>query len=154
MGYIALQLSYKNIGGVSYKADGYSFGMLLMEMAGRRKNLNAGIEQSSQLSQIYFPTWVPDQLNKGKDLEIGDDATDVEQKIVKKMMMVGLWCMQMKPSERPSMNTVVEMLEGEIESLQMPPRPFLYPQQIPAHEVGVDNRSPCASSASESEEIT
>ncbi|XP_034197223.1 rust resistance kinase Lr10-like, partial [Prunus dulcis] len=41
MGYIAPELFYKNIGGVSYKADVYSFGMLLMEMAGRRKNLNA-----------------------------------------------------------------------------------------------------------------
>ncbi|CAL9000281.1 unnamed protein product [Prunus brigantina] len=154
MGYIAPELFYKNIGGVSYKADVYSFGMLLMEMAGRRKNLNAGIEQSSQFSQIYFPTWVSDQLKAGKDIEIGDDATDEEKKIVKKMMMVALWCIQMKPIERPSMNKVVEMLEGEIESLQMPPRPFLYPQQIPADEVGVDNQSPCASSASESEEIT
>ncbi|VVA39443.1 PREDICTED: rust resistance kinase Lr10 [Prunus dulcis] len=154
MGYIAPELFYKNIGGVSYKADVYSFGMLLMEMAGRRKNLNAGIEQSSQFSQIYFPTWVSDQLKAGKDIEIGDDATDEEKKIIKKMMMVALWCIQMKPIERPSMNKVVEMLEGEIESLQMPPRPFLYPQQIPADEVGVDNRSPCASSASESEEIT
>ncbi|CAL2265372.1 unnamed protein product [Prunus armeniaca] len=154
MGYIAPELFYKNIGGVSYKADVYSFGMLLMEMAGRRKNLNAGIEQSSQFSQIYFPTWVSDQLKAGKDIEIGDDATDEEKKIIKKMMMVALWCIQMKPIERPSMNKVVEMLEGEIESLQMPPRPSLYPQQIPAGEAGVDNRSPCASSASESEEIT
>ncbi|XP_008245765.2 PREDICTED: LEAF RUST 10 DISEASE-RESISTANCE LOCUS RECEPTOR-LIKE PROTEIN KINASE-like 2.2 [Prunus mume] len=154
MGYIAPELFYKNIGGVSYKADVYSFGMLLMEMAGRRKNLNAGIEQSSQFSQIYFPTWVSDQLKAGKNIEIGDDATDEEKKIIKKMMMVALWCIQMKPIERPSMNKVVEMLEGEIESLQMPPRPFLYPQQIPADEVGGDNRSPCASSASESEEIT
>ncbi|CAL9000256.1 unnamed protein product [Prunus brigantina] len=154
MGYIAPELFYKNIGGVSYKADVYSFGMLLMEMAGRRKNLNAGIEQSSQFSQIYFPTWVSDQLKAGKDIEIGDEATYEEKKIIKKMMMVALWCIQMKPMERPSMNKVVEMLEGEIESLQMPPRPFLYPQQIPADEVGVDNRSPCTSSASESEEIT
>ncbi|BBH05307.1 PR5-like receptor kinase [Prunus dulcis] len=154
MGYIAPELFYKNIGGVSYKADVYSFGMLLMEMAGRRKNLNAGIEQSSQFSQIFFPTWVSDQLKAGKDIEIGDDATDEEKKIIKKMMMVALWCIQMKPIERPSMNKVVEMLEGEIESIQMPPRPFLYPQQIPADEVSVDNRIPCASSASESEEIT
>ncbi|XP_021820314.1 rust resistance kinase Lr10-like, partial [Prunus avium] len=154
MGYIAPELFYKNIGGISYKADVYSFGMLLMEMTGRRKNLDVGIEQSSQFSQIYFPTWVSDQLKAGKDIEIGDDATDEEKKIIKKMMMVALWCIQMKPIERPSMNKVVEMLEGEIESLQMPPRPFLYPQQIPADEVGVDNRSPCTSSASESGEIT
>ncbi|PON72106.1 Mitogen-activated protein kinase kinase kinase [Parasponia andersonii] len=33
LGYIAPELFYKNIGGVSYKADVYSFGMLMMEMA-------------------------------------------------------------------------------------------------------------------------
>ncbi|PRQ55484.1 putative glycerophosphodiester phosphodiesterase, protein kinase RLK-Pelle-LRK10L-2 family [Rosa chinensis] len=48
MGYIAPELIYKNIGGVSYKADVYSFGMLLMEMAGRRKNLNATVEHTSR----------------------------------------------------------------------------------------------------------
>ncbi|CAN6562352.1 unnamed protein product [Malus baccata var. baccata] len=126
-GYIAPELFYKNIGGVSYKADVYSFGMLLMEMAGKRKNLNVNIEH---LSQIYFPTWVFDQLSGGNDLTIGD-ATEEEKKIIKKMIIVALWCIQMKPSDRPSMNKVVEMLEGEIESLQMPPKPFLYPQQMP-----------------------
>lgn len=40
MGYMALEQFYKNIGGVSYKADVYSYGMLLMEMLGRRKNMN------------------------------------------------------------------------------------------------------------------
>ncbi|KAM1285127.1 hypothetical protein ACFX2I_027938 [Malus domestica] len=126
-GYIAPELFYKNIGGVSYKADVYSFGMLLMEMAGKRKNLNVNIEH---LSQIYFPTWVFDQLSGGNDLTIGD-ATEEEKKIIKKMIIVALWCIQMKPSDRPSMNKVVEMLEGEIESLQMPPKPFLYRQQMP-----------------------
>lgn len=126
-GYIAPEFFYKNIGGVSYKADVYSFGMLLMEMAGKRKNLNVNIEH---LSQIYFPTWVFDQLSGGNDLTIGD-ATEEEKKIIKKMIIVALWCIQMKPSDRPSMNKVVEMLEGEIESLQMPPKPFLYRQQMP-----------------------
>ncbi|KAL6144953.1 hypothetical protein ACLB2K_055642 [Fragaria x ananassa] len=135
IGYIAPELFYKNIGGVSYKADVYSFGMLLMEMAGRRKNLNATIEHSSQFSQIYFPTWVADQLNEGKDIQIGD-ATEDEKKTIKKMIVVALWCIQMKPSERPSMSKVVEMLEGELESLQIPPKPFLYPQQMPVEDIG------------------
>ena len=33
LGYIAPELFYKNIGGIFYKADVYSFGMLLLEMA-------------------------------------------------------------------------------------------------------------------------
>ncbi|GMY07490.1 rust resistance kinase Lr10-like isoform X1 [Fagus crenata] len=132
LGYIAPELFYKNIGGVSYKADVYSFGMLLMEMASRRKNLNAYADHSSQ---IYFPTWVYDQFSEGNDTEM-EDATDEEKKTVKKMIIVALWCIQMKPINRPAMNKVVEMLEGEVECLQMPPKPFLSPPERPIGDVG------------------
>ncbi|KAM5551322.1 hypothetical protein ABKV19_026245 [Rosa sericea] len=125
LGYMAPELFYKNIGGVSSKADIYSFGMLLMEIAGRRKNVNAGAAHSSQ---IYFPSWVYDQFNEGNDIDMGDTTED-EKLIIKKMVIVALWCIQMKPSDRPnSMNKVVEMLEGDIERLQMPPKPLLYPE--------------------------
>ncbi|KAM5585005.1 hypothetical protein ABKV19_004403 [Rosa sericea] len=152
IGYMAPELFYKNIGGVSYKADVYSFGMLMLEMAGRRKNLNAAIDHSSEFSQIYFPTWVSDQLNQGKEIEIGD-ATEDEMKIIKKMIIVALWCIQMKPIERPSMSKVVQMLEGEIESLQIPPKPYLYPQQIPVDDVEDNLSATHASRMTESTEI-
>jgi serine/threonine protein kinase len=122
LGYMAPELFYKNIGGVSYKADVYSFGMLLMEMTGRRKNVNAFAEHSSQ---IYFPTWVYDQLQNGNDVELLEDTTEEEKKMGKKMIIVALWCIQMKPNDRPSMNKVVQMLEGKVECLQMPSKPFL-----------------------------
>ncbi|KAG6715325.1 hypothetical protein I3842_05G244900 [Carya illinoinensis] len=35
LGYMAPELCYKNIGSISYKADVYSFGMLLMDMMGK-----------------------------------------------------------------------------------------------------------------------
>ena len=120
LGYIAPELFYKNIGGVSYKADVYSFGMLLLEMANRRKNFNEFADHSSQ---IYFPTWVYEQVSKGNEI-VMEDATEEEKKTIKKMILVALWCIQMKPSDRPSMNKVVEMLEGE-ECLQIPSKPFL-----------------------------
>ncbi|GAU21224.1 hypothetical protein TSUD_11420 [Trifolium subterraneum] len=123
IGYMAPELFYQNIGGVSYKADVYSFGMLLMEMANKRKNLNAKAEHSSQL---YFPLWIYDQVEKEKDIEM-EDTTEEEKKIVKKMIIVALWCIQLKPNDRPSMSNVVEMLQGNIESLKMPPKPTLYP---------------------------
>ncbi|BBG96999.1 Protein kinase superfamily protein [Prunus dulcis] len=131
MGYIAPELFYKNIGGVSYKADVYSFGMLLMEMASRRKNFNSMVERSSQ---TYFPSWAYDQYNKGNDLEMGD-FNEEEKKIIKKMVITALWCIQMKPSDRPNMNKVIEMLGGDVECLKMPIRPFLYPQEMHAGDV-------------------
>jgi hypothetical protein len=99
--------------------------MLLMEMVGRRKNLNALADHSSQM---YFPSWIYDQVNKGKDI-LEDQATEHEKNTIKKMTIVALWCIQLKPIDRPSMHRVVQMLEADIESLHMPPKPFFVPQQ-------------------------
>ncbi|KAI3870339.1 hypothetical protein MKX03_001474 [Papaver bracteatum] len=120
IGYMAPELFYRNIGGISYKSDVYSFGMLLMEMAGRRRNLNALAENASQ---IYFPSWIYKQLNQGEDIEM-EDASQEENEIAKKILIVALWCIQLKPIDRPSMTKVVEMLEGELGLLQIPDKPF------------------------------
>ncbi|KAJ4826072.1 hypothetical protein Tsubulata_041704 [Turnera subulata] len=145
IGYMAPELFYKNIGRVSYKADVYSFGMLLLEIAGKRKSLNPS---AANTSQIYFPFWVHDQVSEGKGAQIGDDATEDEHKLVEKMILVGLWCIQMKPSDRPPMNKVVEMLEGDLESIQLPPRPTLYPEERPLQLEGDSkDTSPCAPSS-------
>ncbi|KAF3433864.1 hypothetical protein FNV43_RR24967 [Rhamnella rubrinervis] len=123
LGYIAPELFYKNIGRVSHKANVYSFGMLLIEMASRRKNSNAAAEHSNE---IYFPTYVYGKIIKGKE---------------------------MKPSDRSSMNRVIEMLEGEVGCLQMPQRPFLFPQEKPVEESN-STYSSSAISDDESDEIS
>ncbi|XP_042981945.1 probable receptor-like protein kinase At5g39020 [Carya illinoinensis] len=120
LGYMAPELCYQNIGGISYKADVYSFGMLLMDMTGRRRNLNTFADHSSE---TYFPTCVYDELHNENGIEI-EDAIEEEKKMTKKMIIVALWCIQMKPNDRPSMKKVIEMLEGDIECLQIPPKPF------------------------------
>ncbi|XP_048330004.2 rust resistance kinase Lr10-like [Ziziphus jujuba] len=156
MGYIAPELVYKNIGVVSNKADVYSFGMLLMEMASRRKNLNAGADHTSQ---IYFPSWIYDQFKEGNEVEMGD-ATKDESKIRKKMIIVAFWCIQMNPNDRPTMSRVKKMLEGDVDSLQMPPKPFVCPQEKPIQPVNdevekSDSRySTMASYHEDSEEIS
>ncbi|XLU66639.1 rust resistance kinase Lr10-like isoform X1 [Arachis hypogaea] len=129
IGYMAPELFYRNVGAISYKADVYSFGMLLMEMASRRKNLNAHTENSSQ---IYFPFWVYDELQDGREITIEND-TDEEMKLAKRMMIVALWCIQTKPNDRPSMKRVVEMLEQD-DDLEMPPKPYFYPLDAPTEE--------------------
>ncbi|KAM5561772.1 hypothetical protein ABKV19_022389 [Rosa sericea] len=135
IGYIAPEMFYRSIGGVSNKADVYSFGMLLMEMAGRRKNMNAHAQNSSQ---IYFPSWIYEQLENGLNIEI-EYACENDKKIAKKMIMVALWCIQLMPVDRPSMTKVLDMLEGEDEVLQMPPKPFFCPQQMPTEDLPDDS---------------
>ncbi|KAK6925988.1 Protein kinase domain [Dillenia turbinata] len=126
LGYIAPELFYKNIGGVSHKTDVYSFGMLLLEMVGRRKNFNALADHSSQ---AYFPSWIYDRLEKGLDMDL-EFATGYEAEVARKMVMIALWCIQMKPIDRPSMRRVLELLEGDVGILTMPPKPFTYQEMI------------------------
>jgi serine/threonine protein kinase len=135
---MAPELFYRNVGTISYKADVYSFGMLLMEMASRRKNVNALAEQSSQ---IYFPFWVYDRLHDGSEVMIEND-TNQEMKLAKKMMIVALWCIQTKPDDRPTMDKVLEMLEEEEDGdLEIPNKPYFYPQDQPVVDVVDDNIS-------------
>ncbi|KAF8035422.1 hypothetical protein BT93_C1450 [Corymbia citriodora subsp. variegata] len=132
LGYMAPELFYKYIGGVSYKADVYSFGMLLMEMAGRRKNVNANAEHSSQ---IYFPLWAYDQVNEEVRVEM-EEVVEEERKLIKKMIIVALWCIQLIPDHRPPMNKILEMLEGDICNIHMPPKPLIYPPSEPIDDDG------------------
>ncbi|XP_062021405.1 rust resistance kinase Lr10-like [Rosa rugosa] len=120
MGYIAPEVFSRNFGNVSYKSDVYSFGVLLLEMVGGKKNFKV-MEDST--SHIYFPEWIYNLLEHGSDLRIHiEDDGDV--KVARKLAIVGLWCIQWHPVDRPSMNIVVQMLEREGDNLTMPPYPF------------------------------
>ncbi|CAI0397144.1 unnamed protein product [Linum tenue] len=143
IGYMAPELFYKNIGGVSNKADVYSFGMLLLEMAGKRRNSNSA---ATDQSTAYFPSWVHNQVSTpGTPIVVGE-VTEEEEDIAKKMVIVGLWCIQTSPSNRPPMNKVVEMLEGNLDSLELPPKPVLY-----AREAVITNEEGSSSSFVSSE---
>ncbi|KAM0055843.1 putative glycerophosphodiester phosphodiesterase [Helianthus debilis subsp. tardiflorus] len=41
------------------------------------------------------------------------------------MIIVGLWCIQSSPFIRPTITRVLEMLEGDLELLEIPPKPYL-----------------------------
>ncbi|PHU26713.1 hypothetical protein BC332_05045 [Capsicum chinense] len=120
IGYVAPELINRCIGEISYKADVYSFGMLLMEMLDLKRNVVENEENSSQ----YFPDWIYDKFNKGKEIVLDEEADDDEKKMTRKMSLVALWCIQTNPVQRPSMSKVVEMLEGEVEVLEVPPQPL------------------------------
>ncbi|KAF7148339.1 hypothetical protein RHSIM_Rhsim03G0206500 [Rhododendron simsii] len=76
-------------------------------------------------------------IYKGKNIQIGE-ITKEENEMVKKMMFVALWCIQMRPSDGPYMNKVIEMLEGNIKLLHMLPKPFEYSQTMQAENSGMN----------------
>ncbi|KAB2627080.1 receptor-like protein kinase [Pyrus ussuriensis x Pyrus communis] len=56
------------IGNVSYKAEVHSFGMLLIEMVGGRKNIGSTTENTT--NEIYYPKWIYSLLEEGDDQRI------------------------------------------------------------------------------------
>ncbi|GJN18006.1 hypothetical protein PR202_gb05117 [Eleusine coracana subsp. coracana] len=119
IGYIAPELIYRNYGGASNKSDVYSYGMVVLEMIGARKQVEVSTDSSSK----YFPQWLYDNLDQfcgATTYEISSESTE----LVRKMTVIGLWCIQFRPADRPSMSKVLEMLENNTVDLQMPPKAF------------------------------
>ncbi|MED6144316.1 hypothetical protein PIB30_014664 [Stylosanthes scabra] len=120
LGYIAPEVFSRNFGNVSYKSDVYSYGMMLLETIGGKK-ITEDIEENS--SHVYYPEWMHSVLEESDELRIHiEDEGDA--KIAKKLATVGLWCIQWHAVDRPSMQTVVQMLEGDQDALPIPPNPF------------------------------
>ncbi|PVH38205.1 hypothetical protein PAHAL_5G198300 [Panicum hallii] len=120
IGYIAPEVYSKQFGTVSSKSDVYSYGMMVLEMVGARdKKINPDSESSSQ----YFPQWIYEHLDDYciSASEINGEITE----LVRRMIVVGLWCIQVIPTNRPTMTRVVEMLEGSTIDLELPPKVFL-----------------------------
>ncbi|CAL4962001.1 unnamed protein product [Urochloa decumbens] len=120
IGYIAPEVYSKQFGTISSKSDVYSYGMMVLEMVGaRERDINADSESSSQ----YFPQWIYEHLDEYciSASEINSETTE----LVRKMIVVGLWCIQVIPTDRPTMTRVVEMLEGNTCNLELPPKVLL-----------------------------
>ncbi|XP_078149770.1 LEAF RUST 10 DISEASE-RESISTANCE LOCUS RECEPTOR-LIKE PROTEIN KINASE-like 2.5 isoform X6 [Carex rostrata] len=124
IGYIAPEVFSRSFGVVSTKSDVYSYGMMVLEMVGGRRNAKPSAENPSQ---VYFPHWLYDCIVEGSPIQLqACDVLSMEiEEIAKKMGIIGLWCTQTTPANRPSMNRVVEMLEKSLDELEMPSKPYL-----------------------------
>jgi len=143
VGYIAPEVFCRSFGGVTYKSDVYSYGMMVLEMVGQSKDFDMG---SLETNEMYFPDWFYMYLEPGKISTLHGGITEEEEAIVGKMILVGLWCIQTIPSHRPSMTKVVEMFEGSLQSLRSPPRPsFSFPRRS-AQDHSSTVSLPCVSS--------
>ncbi|CAL8995004.1 unnamed protein product [Prunus brigantina] len=121
-GYIAPEVFCRNFGGVSHKSDVYSYGMMLSEMVGGRRNINAEAEDTSE---IYFPHWIYKRIELDEELGLPSIVNEEDKLRARKMIIVSLWCIQTDPSNRPAMKQVIDMLEGSVDCLQIPPKPYL-----------------------------
>uniref|UniRef100_A0A5B7B3J1 Protein kinase domain-containing protein n=1 Tax=Davidia involucrata TaxID=16924 RepID=A0A5B7B3J1_DAVIN len=145
-GYSAPEFLLKNFP-ITHKCDVYSFGMMLFEIVGMRKNTKA---VCSTDSLDWFPKHVWDEYEKG-ELAAMTVSCGIEEKDrvkAERMSMVALWCVQDAPEARPLMSAVVKMLEGGVE-IMPPSKPFRY-----LFSVGMDMLNPPTNSSNSSDYST
>ncbi|XP_047052250.1 G-type lectin S-receptor-like serine/threonine-protein kinase At1g34300 [Lolium rigidum] len=116
--------------GATEKFDVYSFGILLFEILGRRRNFDDAAPESQQ----WFPKVAWTKYESGVLTEIveGCDGEDGQDKLetVERMCKVAFWCVQQQPETRPPMGLVVKMLEGEMD-IAPPENPFQHLMAAP-----------------------
>ncbi|KAL7171145.1 hypothetical protein ACSBR2_035904 [Camellia fascicularis] len=83
-GYIAPEVFCRNIGEVSHKSDVYSYGMMILEMVGGRKNIDVKVEHTSE---IYFPHWIYKRLELDEELGVHGIMNDEANESARKMII-------------------------------------------------------------------
>ncbi|KAJ3691241.1 hypothetical protein LUZ61_020405 [Rhynchospora tenuis] len=123
VGYLAPEMLVPHA--ISMKSDVYSYGMVLLELVGGRRNFMLVVDRESQQRQSsYFPQIVREKMMQGKLMEVVDESLarneDIREEDVSILVRLALWCIQANPELRPSMTEVVEMLEGRM-PVHVPP---------------------------------
>ncbi|KAE8786943.1 putative receptor-like protein kinase [Hordeum vulgare] len=117
--------------GASDKCDVYSFGILLFEILGRRRNFDEAAPESRQ----WFPKLAWTKYESGELMEAMEScdgaASKTRRRRARRMCEVAFWCVQQQPEARPPMGVLVKMLDGEMD-IAPPANPFQHLMAMPA----------------------
>jgi serine/threonine protein kinase len=98
---------------ITEKVDVYSFGVVVMEVVCGRKNIDMSLpEESAQLIKLLREKAQNDQLIELIDKHSEDMVLHQEEAV--QMLKLAIWCLQNESSKRPSMSSVVKVLEGSM----------------------------------------
>ncbi|MCD9643975.1 hypothetical protein HAX54_031887 [Datura stramonium] len=110
VGYMAPEYAMR--GYLTDKADVYSFGVVALEIVSGKSNTNYRPKEEF----VYLLDWAYVLQEQGNLLELVDPrlGSNYSQKEVMRMINVSLVCTNPSPTLRPSMSSVVSMLEGKL----------------------------------------
>ncbi|KAH9293359.1 hypothetical protein KI387_041433, partial [Taxus chinensis] len=105
---------------ITVKADVYSYGMVILEIIGGRRNLDISLGAE----KFFFPGWAFQEMMKGNISKVADKRLcgEFNESQLIRALRVAFWCIQDDVAIRPYMGSVIKMLEGTIE-VNVPPMP-------------------------------
>ncbi|TKY71594.1 G-type lectin S-receptor serine/threonine-protein kinase SD1-1 [Spatholobus suberectus] len=114
-------------GHFSFKSDVYSFGVLLLEILSGKKN--RGFFHPDHKLNLLGHAWK--LWNEDRALELMDPLLENQfpTSEVLRCVQVGLSCVQQHPEDRPTMSSVLLMLNSEGVLVPQPGRPGLYSER-------------------------
>ncbi|XP_028801028.1 uncharacterized protein LOC114756270 [Neltuma alba] len=127
-GYISPE--YATEGLYSEKSDVFSFGVLLLEIISGRKNISFYEDaETFTLLGYAWKLWIDDNITPLIDPQIYDPDF---QKDILRCIHIGLLCVQELAKDRPSMVSIMLMLQSEIMDIPPPSQPaFILRQKMP-----------------------
>lgn len=124
-GYMAPE--YAMDGRFSEKSDVFSFGILILEIISGRRNTSFHDEdQCLSLLGLAWKLWNEDNVLALVDPNIPAECFEVQ---LLRCINVGLLCTQERAKDRPSISTVISMINSEVD-LPRPKKPAFTPRKI------------------------
>lgn len=114
---------------ITEKVDVYSFGVVFLEILCGRKNVDRSQpEEEMHLLGLFKKKKEEDKLPDLIDKHGGD--MQFHETEILKMMKVAAWCLQSEFTRRPSMSTVVNVLEGVMDVEENADYNFFHPPSL------------------------
>ncbi|XP_028767766.1 cysteine-rich receptor-like protein kinase 10 [Neltuma alba] len=118
-----LSPEYAMHGEFSVKSDVYSFGFLLLEIISGKKNTSYRVEAGKDLLSNAWKLW-----KDGEPLDLLDPtiSESYARNEVLRCIHIGLLCVQEDPADRPSMASIILMLDSYSLILPTPSQPAFF----------------------------